>query len=453
MIAGTWSRTGKRRAALGAVAALVTIGATVVQADDWPEWRGQGRLGVWRESGIVDTFPDAGLRVTWRVPLNRGYSGPAVADGRVFVTDARHLAGYDVIERVVCLDEETGGVLWTHEWETNYTGMLTTWATGPRATPTVDGDRVYVLGAAGVLHALNVETGEVLWQRNYVEEYGTEMPSWGITGAPLVDDDRLIALVGGQPDAKVVAFDKMTGAEIWRAIASDSEPGYSQPIIFEVGNTRQLIIWHPVAVSSLDPITGEVYWEQPYTAGAGMSVATPVLDGVRLLVSSFYNGSMMLTLDDEVPRSDLLWKGTSDNEILTDGLHAVVNTPVIDGGYVYGIGSYGQFRALDATTGERVWETQAVTGERARWASGFMVRHGERYFINNDRGELIIARVTPEGYEEISRTQLITPTSRPGNRRALGAVNWSHPAYANQHVLARNDEELIRVSLAAADYE
>ena len=152
-----------------------------------------------------------------------------------------------------------------------------------------------------------------------------------------------------------------------------------------------------MAVSSLDPVTGEVYWEQPYRVGAGMSVATPVLDGVRLLVSSFYNGSMMLVLDDEVPRSELLWKGTSDNEILTDGLHAVVNTPVIDGDYVYGICSYGQFRALDATTGERVWETQAVTGERARWASGFMVRHGERYFINNDRGELIIARVTPEG--------------------------------------------------------
>ena len=124
-------------------------------------------------------------------------------------TEARVMNG---TERLLALDEETGEVLWTHEWATTYRMLMFTYATGPRATPTVDGDRVYVLGAAGVLHALNVETGEVLWQRNYVEEYGTEIPSWGLTGAPLVDDDRLIALVGGQPDAKVVAFDKMTEA-------------------------------------------------------------------------------------------------------------------------------------------------------------------------------------------------------------------------------------------------
>ena len=435
------------------LAMLMTIGVSVIQANDWPQWRGRDRLGLWEETGIVDAFPDTGLKVRWRVKINGGYAGPAVTDGRVFVTDARHVTAYDVVERVLCLDEETGRVLWTREWETNYTGMLSTWATGPRATPTVDGDRVYVLGAAGVLHALNVETGAVLWRKDYVEDYDTEMPPWGISGAPLVDGDRLIALVGGQPDAKVVAFDKMTGSEIWRALSSNSEPGYSQPIIFHVGNTRQLIIWHPAAVSSLDPETGAVYWEQPYTAGAGMSVATPVLSDRRLLVSSFYNGSMMLTLDDEVPRASLLWKGTSDNEILTDGLHAVVTTPVIDGDYVYGIGSYGQFRGLNAATGERLWETQEVTAERARWASGFMIRHGDRFFINNDRGELIIARATPEGYQEVSRTTLIEPTTNPGNRRKLGVVNWSHPAYANQHVYARNDEEILKASLAAADYQ
>jgi outer membrane protein assembly factor BamB len=122
---------------------------------------------------------------------------------------------------------------------------------------------------------------------------------------------------------------------------------------------------------------------------------------------------------------------------------------VIDGDYVYGICALGQLRCLRRDTGERVWETQAVTVERARNASAWIVRHGDRVFISNDRGELIIARLRPTGYEEISRAKMIKPTSTPGARRELGAVNWSHPAYANRHVIARNDEEVIRVSLDA----
>ena len=247
----------------------------------------------------------------------------------------------------------------------------------------------------------------------------------------------------------MIAFNKRTGEEVWRALPSDSEPGYSQPIIVNAGGVRQLIIWHPEAVASINPTSGEVYWEQPVTADFGMSAATPVQNGAQLLVSSFYNGSVMLNLDLDRPAATVQWRSSSDSEIMTEGLHALIATPVIQGDYIYGICSYGQLRALNVNTGERVWETQAVTQERARWASGFIVRNGDRYFINNDRGELIIAKFAPEGYEEISRTHLIAPTSDPGNRRELKMVNFSHPAYANKHVCARNDEEVLCASLAA----
>jgi outer membrane protein assembly factor BamB len=143
----------------------------------------------------------------------------------------------------------------------------------------------------------------------------------------------------------------------------------------------------------------------------------------------------------------VLWKGKSDSEIDTDGLHAVVNTPVIDGDYIYGICSYGQLRCLSSKTGARVWETLDLLQEKARWASGFMVRNGDRYFINTDRGDLVIASLSPQGYREISRTHLIKPTSNPGNRRERGAVNWTHPAYANRSVITRNDEEILSISL------
>ena len=179
-----------------------------------------------------------------------------------------------------------------------------------------------------------------------------------------------------------------------------------------------------------------------------MTVATPVQSGPFLFFTNFYDGPLMLALDEKKPAATVLWKGQSDNEIQTDGLHSTIATPAIVGDYIYGLCSYGQFRSLRAKTGERIWETQAVTKERVRWASGLIVRNGDRLFINNDRGELIIVKPSPEGYQEISRTALIKPTSPPGNRRELVMVNWSHPAYANRHIYARNDEEIISASLA-----
>ena len=160
----------------------------------------------------------------------------------------------------------------------------------------------------------------------------------------------------------------------------------------------------------------------------------------------------MLELDPNKPASRVLWRGNSTSEISTDKLHAVITAPVIQGDYIYGICSYGQFRCLKASTGERIWETQAVTKERARWASGVIVRHGDRLFINNDRGELILARFTPTAYQEISRTSLLKPTTPPRGRRKLEAVNWVAPAYANRRIYLRNDEELIAVSLSKDDY-
>jgi outer membrane protein assembly factor BamB len=432
---------------LASITVGVLCGIASVHADDWPEFRGKGRLGVWNETGLLEKFPAGGLTVLWRTPVKSGYTGPSVADGRVFLTDYRPIRGLRGTERALALDEKTGNILWTYEWEADYAGI--SWAYGPRATPTVDGDRVYVAGGAGAIVALNVKTGQVVWQKNLAKEYGTRVSSWGYASAPIVDDNRLICLVGGEPDARVVAFDKMTGREIWRALPVPGDIGVTTPIIITAGGARQLIMWDPGEVVSLDPATGKVYWQQPFKVGASMTVVTPVQSGSLLFLTTFYSGPLMLVLDDKKPTATVLWKGKSDSEILTDGLHAVLATPVVDGEYIYGLCSYGQFRCLRVKTGERIWETQEVTKERKRWVSGFIVRNGDRYFINNDRGELILANLSPEGYKEISRAQLIKPTTPPENRRELVNVNWVHPAYANKHLYTRNDEEIMCVSLAA----
>jgi len=450
---------GCRTRVLVSLAVTVALVAPVV-ANDWPQWRGADRLAVWNETGIVERLPDE-LKVVWRTPIGGGYSGPVVADGRVFVSDwaedpeSRTLDG---TERAIALDEQTGEVLWTYEWQTSYRMFQVVYAIGPRATPTVDGDRVYFLGATGRLFCFDVKTGTVIWEKDYVADYGASVDVWGMVSSPLVDGDRLITVAGGEPDALVVAFDKRTGDELWRAIEVTSEMGYTQPVIFEAGGVRQLIIWHPMALSSLNPETGEVYWEQPWEVAGSLSVATPVKSGDYLLVSQFFAGSLMMRLSRDRPAATELWSGKSRSELpdQTEGLHALVTTPAIMGDYVYGVGSYGELRGLDARTGQRLWESPDLTFQ-GRWGSAVLVRHRDRYFVSNEEGFLILAQFTPNGYVELDRTRLIEPTSDSGTRTPHGRIagrmaNWSHPAYANGHIVHRNDKEIIRASLTASDY-
>jgi outer membrane protein assembly factor BamB len=432
-----------------------------VVGEDWPEWRGRGRQGLWTEDGVLSQFPDDGLRFKWRTQIEAGYSGPAVAEDRVFVMDFLETPGtrtMDGTERLLCLDQDSGGILWTLEWKTSYRMLMGTYAIGPRATPTVDGDRVYAVGAAGMLRCVDVKNGKLIWGKDYIKDFGTSVPVWGIASAPLVDGERLICVVGGEGGARVIAFDKATGKEIWRGLSSEWEMGYEQPVIFGTGESRQLIIWHPKGVSSLNPETGEVYWEEPFEVRSGLTVATPVMNGSKLLVSQFYGGSMLLDLGTGPEGKELVWKvgGTSELPDKTQGLHALIATPIIQNGYIYGVCSYGQLRCLDLGTGARVWESQEMT-DFARWAAAFAVQNEDRFFVNNDKGELIIARFTPQGYEEIDRTFLIEPTSNSawgGRRRPRSSdrmVNWSHPAYADRHIFARNDREVLCASLESFD--
>jgi outer membrane protein assembly factor BamB len=284
----------------------------------------------------------------------------------------------------------------------------------------------------------------VIWSRDFRKDFSIKAPLWGFAGHPLLDGNRLICLVGG-PGSTAVAFDKNTGKEIWRALSAE-EPGYSSPVIYEAGGKRQLVLWHPEAANSLNPETGEVYWSVPFKSKAGMTLATPRKLGDYLFFTAFYNGSLMLRLDSDKPAATTAWRTLKVNEKDTTHLNAVMCTPFLEDGYIYGVCSYGQLRCLKMDTGERVWETfQATTsGEPVRWANAFIVKNGNRFFLFNEKGDLIIAKLSPRGYEEISRTHLLAPTGDAAGR----AVLWSHPAFANRHVYARNDKEIICADLA-----
>jgi outer membrane protein assembly factor BamB len=422
-------------------------------ADDWPQWLGPRRDAVWRESGIVERFPTNGPPVLWRTSIGAGYAGPVVAGGRVYVADRQLSQGASNpadpfargqirgVECVLCLSEADGQLLWKYEYECPYT---ISYPAGPRVAPMVSGGKVYTLGAEGNLFCLDADKGKVLWSRDFKKDFGIKAPLWGFAGHPLLDGNRLICLAGG-PGSTAVAFDKDTGAEIWRALSAE-EPGYSSPIIYEAGGKRQLILWHPEAANSLNPETGEVYWSVPFKSRTGMTIATPRKLDDFLFFTTFYSGSLMLRLDAAKPAATTAWRTLKVNEKDTTQLNAVMCTPFLEEGFIYGVCSYGQLRCLKMETGERVWETfQATTsGEPVRWANAFIVKNGSRFFLFNEKGDLIIAKLSPRGYEELSRAHLLEPTGNAAGR----AVLWSHPAFASRHVYARNDKEIICVDLA-----
>jgi outer membrane protein assembly factor BamB len=438
---------------------VVLLASLPARADDWPQWLGPQRDGRWRETGLLDKFPPGGPNVLWRVPVEHGFSGPAVAGGRVYVTDHQRArdakgeplrptrdGGFAGKDRVLCLNAANGEVVWKHEYDCPY---KISYPNGPRCTPLVHGGKVYTLGGTGELRCLDARTGDLLWSKNLPKEYRTEPPVWGYAAHPLIDGELLYTLVGGE-GSNVVALNKDTGREVWKALTCE-EVGYAPPVLCEAGGKRQLIVWQPEAVNSLDPKTGAVYWSQPYLAKGklqrpAVSIATPVCQGGRLYVSTFYHGGLMLRLDGDKPGASVLWRGPDDNRRKRDSLHALSSTPVLADGYLYGICGEGELRCQKADTGEQVWETDAVWGDKATFGTAFLVPQGDRFVIFNDAGYLILAKLSPEGYREIDRAKLLEPTYQARGR----TVVWSAPAFANRCVFARNDKELICVSLAAA---
>jgi outer membrane protein assembly factor BamB len=429
------------------------------RADEWPQWLGPKRDGIWRETGIIAKFPAGGPKIRWRTPIGEGYSGPAVAGGKVYITDRVLDKGVknpdnsfdrktrvSGVERILCLNETDGKVIWKHEYDCPY---KISYASGPRTTPVVSGGKVYTLGAMGHVYCYDAEKGTVLWSRDLLKDYAHDAPMWGFAGHPILDGDRLICLCGGEGSV-AVALHKDTGKEVWKALSA-AEPGYAPPTIFEIDGKRQLILWHPESVNSLDPVTGKLYWSQRYNKKkqlqAGMSIPTPRLDKDKLFFTCFYEGSLMLQVKGtEQPK--VLWQIQGRSVTDTEALHGVMVTPFLKDGFIYGVCSYGELRCLEEATGKRVWSTfKPVTGESTRWGNAFIVQQADRIILFNEGGDLIIAKVSPKGYEELDRANILAPTNTmapPPGRRVI----WSHPAFANRCVYARNDKEIVCVSMA-----
>jgi outer membrane protein assembly factor BamB len=428
------------------LAFVVLLVSATVRAEDWPQWMGANRDNVWRESGIVQKFPPGGPRVLWRTPVAGGYAGPAVAAGRVYVTDYVTTADVKVdnfdrkqfsgTERVLCLEESTGKKLWKHEYPVQY-GI--SYPAGPRCTPNIHEGKVYTLGAEGHLFCLDATSGKVLWSKDLPKEYKTKTALWGYAGHPLIDGQKLICVVGGE-GSHVVAWDKNTGKEIWRALTS-ADQGYAPPKIIEAGGARQLILFHPHALVSVDPETGKEHWSVPYEASNGSAIMTPIHAGNLLYVAGYSNKNMLVELADDRPAATMLWRDKSRTAI------SPVNVqPFLMDRTLYGFDQSGQLTGIDLATGDRLWQTNEPLSSKRPVGSGtaFIVKNGDRFWMFNELGELLITKLSAVGYEEIDRAKVIEPTNLAFGRDVV----WSPPAWANRRAYIRNDKECICVDLA-----
>lgn len=431
------------KTAIALFCCVAALPASALEGLDWPQWRGANRDGIWKETGIVTKFDGPEIKVKWRVPVSNGYSGPTVANGRVYVTDRQK--DPKQVERVLCFDAETGKSLWTHSYECFYKGI--SYDNGPRASVTINDGKAYALGAMGNLLCLDAETGKVLWSKDGFEEYKIRMPDWGIAAAPIIEGENVIVMWSGEPNACIVAFDRTTGKETWRALPDRAT--YSAPVVIEQSGKRVLVCWTAERIVGLDPKSGKLVWEQPFPAIEGMpidGVGTPVRNGDQMLVSSVYKGSLLMHLTDK-PGIEKVWEMKGQSPKDADCLHSLIPTPILKNGYIYGINYFGELRCLDAKTGKRVWEETSIV-PKGNWAAAHLIpRADNTTWLFTEKGELIIAEITPKGYKEISRAKLIAPTRGQLNQR--GGVAWSHPAFAYKHVFARNDEELICADLSA----
>lgn len=418
-------------------------------ADDWPQWMGPNRDAVWRETGIVKEFPADGLPVKWRVPVKHGYSGPAVAGGRVFVMDyaitsgeiANNPGGVTKLqghERVLCLDASSGEEIWKHEYAQPY---AISYAAGPRCTPTVDRGKVYALGAEGHLSCLDAASGELVWQKSLTEAYDTKTPIWGYASHPLVDGDLVYTIAGGEGSV-CVALNRNTGEEVWTALSA-ADPGYGTPTMITHAGVKQLLIWHPESLNALNPKSGALLWSLPLKPGFSMSIMGPRKLGNYLYASAIGNISAMMQLDDAKPGAKFVWKGKAKTSVFSSNA-----TPFLEDGMIYG--SDVETGALIGATmedGTRLWQTTKPTDgspRRSRHATAFLVKHQDRFFIFNELGDLILAKLSRDGYNEIGRFHVLDPTNEAFGR----PVVWSHPAYAGKSLLARNDKEIVCVDLA-----
>lgn len=398
-------------------------------AQDWARWRGPDNTGAVPANVAVPTgLPDP-LKEVWRVPIGYGNSSPVVSGGKVFYLD-----NLQEKETAHAADAATGNVIWSVTLDDAFKDQQS--PSGPRCTPVVDGDRVYVQSLKGEFQCLNSASGKLIWGCNFSKDYGAVFigekgdavgaARHGNTGSPTVDGERILVQVGGPNGASVVCFNKRNGKVIWKS--QNDVPGYAPPVIATLGGVKQVISFTAEAVIGLDDKTGSLLWRYPIKTAYGRHAVTPVVVDDMVMVSSNNAGLMGLKINKTSAgfTATRVW-GTKQYTLN-------YASPVAVGKFLFGLGPMNTLFCVDIKTGEKAWAEERFFSEmvNTEYAS-FMVMHNN-LLILTDMGKLLMVAADPKGLKLISKVT------------ACGK-NWCYPAYAGGRLYLRDDKNLYCLQL------
>jgi outer membrane protein assembly factor BamB len=406
------------------------------EGGDWPRWRGPRGDGSWVAPKLPERWPDGSLPVRWKQSLGGGYAGVSAVGvatrrgsepARVVTMDRQ--TDPREVERILCFDADSGQPLWTVSYDVRYGDL--DYGNGPRAQPTIHEGRVYTLGALGHFACVDLRTGKRLWLKDLAAEEKAQRPTWGFAASPVLYKHLVIVHVGARPGGCLLAFDARSGRLAWRG---GSDPaGYCTPILIEHNARHQLVSWTPENILSLDPDTGRELWKIPYKVTYGVSIATPIFRDSLVFVSGYWEGSKAIRLGSRPTDASLAWE---ENRTL----RGLMSQPLYRDGYVYSLDKDRGLTCFALATGRKVWDDGNRLTPRGRNPQATLVwLEGDnspgRAIALNSEGELVLCRLSPQGYEEDSRTKIIGRT-------------WAHPAYAGRFCFARSDQSLVCVDLA-----
>jgi outer membrane protein assembly factor BamB len=410
----------KTRLLILLVGILLTL-TLPLRADDWPQWRGPNRTDVSKETGLLKSWPKGGPPLLWTYnEAGIGYSGPAVVGDRLYL-----MGGDGTTTYAFALDVRNHDRIWSAELGKFFHNGN---GDGPRATPTVDGDRLYVLTGSGDLACLETATGNKVWHLNMHKDLGGEMASgWGYTESPLVDGDRLICTPGGQRGA-VAALDKHTGKVLWRSTDYKAKAIYSSPIVAEVHGVREYIARTGSGVVGVAADDGRVMWSSDQNAH-GISVATPVFhDDCVYTTTSYGNGCGLVRIsgDSSQQKAEKVYDRQA-SRVMFNHHGGVVRV----GDYVYGYSDGPGWVCQEFRTGRKVWSSNKLGKGSLTCADGRL------YCYTEDAGTCCLAAASPAGWKEFGRFTI--PQTSPLNRQ--GKI-WTHPVVANGRLYLR-DQDLL----------
>ena len=381
----------------------------------WTNFRGPNRDGRYDEMPVLTSWPAGGLTPVWKQPIGLGWASFVVADGRAYTIEQRR--GQEV---VAAYDVNNGRELWKQGWNAQFSDST---GDGPRATPTWDDGRLYALGATGELRCLDAKSGGVVWGKNILSDNGASNISWAMSASPLIVDDKVIVQPGGSGNKSVVAYNKLTGAPVWKS--QNDTAAYVSPMLVTLAGRRQVIVVTASRIMGLVPEDGSVLWSHTWDTDMGINVSQPIpVDNNRFFISAGYGKGAALV---EVTGSGKSYSSKAVWENIN--MKNKFNSSVLHQGHVYGLDE-GILTCLDVNTGARKWKG-------GRYGYGQVILASGHLIVTTDAGELVLVKASPEQFTEVARFA------------ALEGKTWNYPAIAGGKLLVRNATQMAAYNIAA----